>query len=874
MTGTRLDHLRRLQACNSLDFLERAFAFYDESVPFCVEREATAHPAVSLLASPDIVAVRPRFGWGSFGHTPAAGDAIAQIVFTSGTEGRPKAIAITHGNLADVVDRLNRSMAVDDGIREYIGVPVTYSFGLGRARAVSAAGGSVFIPERFDPAEIGRMAAAGDINAVSAVPALWRLILANPDAIGAAGARIRWIEIGSQAMSAAEKIALRRLFPEARIVQHYGLTEASRTTFLQVDSAPEEVLGSVGAPTGAVEVAIGGDGSIRIRGPHVAAGTLADDGTIVKLTDDEGWLVTKDQGRLDGGFLWYEGRLDDQINVAGLKIGAEALEERIRELVNTAPGSFAVGAGSDPLRGEIVLLATVPGLGAPAALIAEAARIALTERGLAAEGVLRTVEAGALPVTETGKIRRRALAELADVAKDRVPKDAAPDEDALDPGQARIAAAWRRVVGDVPINPGDSFYDLGGDSLSAIQIGLTMEAEGYPNATVKGTLEGRSLAELAAQSPAAAPAGLPDLTVRGWSLNLVRGLMVLSVLMSHWGPGVFARLGLEEVTNRFLAPVYRMGTPGFAMVFGIGLGFFLFPNVLRRPAVVRNRLRQSFLLVAAAVMLLALTNGVHLMLVKGALPSAEQTAVLFYGVLTFYAVALVAAFPVLQWIARAKQPYAACLAGTLALWFLYVFLKPLLPPGSLGSPLELLKLLAVQHYSIPRIGGIVLLGCAVGIWYARQPDLRTASAAATGAGAGVAMLALLIGSEPTGFAALADRVGPFYGSIASYVFYGAAVVALLGLAMRIVLRWEERRSPVRLALKGLIVFGALALPVYAFHGMVIPVADILHTSGLPRSVAIAIPMGLFLAGIGWLGFRVWTMYFGGSDPSFERENGD
>ncbi|NHX27178.1 AMP-binding protein, partial [Escherichia coli] len=149
-------------------------------------------------------------------------------------------------NITDTVARLNTAMELDDSVREYVGIPVTYSFGLGRIRAIAAAGGAFYLPERFDPVEIREMLLAGEINAISAVPTLCRLILATPQVIGEAGRHVRWIEIGSQYMSGAEKAAMRDLFPNARIIQHYGLTEASRSTFLDVSAAPEDQLESVG----------------------------------------------------------------------------------------------------------------------------------------------------------------------------------------------------------------------------------------------------------------------------------------------------------------------------------------------------------------------------------------------------------------------------------------------------------------------------------------------------------------------------------------------------------------------------------------------------------------------------------------------------
>lgn len=89
-------------------------------------------------------------------------------------------------------------MGLDATLREYVGAPVTFSFGLGRVRAFSVVDGT------------GR---AGEIKAISTVPSLWRILLAPPGGIATAAAKVRWIEIGSPFRSGKEKAAMQVLYP-------------------------------------------------------------------------------------------------------------------------------------------------------------------------------------------------------------------------------------------------------------------------------------------------------------------------------------------------------------------------------------------------------------------------------------------------------------------------------------------------------------------------------------------------------------------------------------------------------------------------------------------------------------------------------------
>lgn len=821
-------------------------------------------------------------GWGRFDYQLTVSDAPAQIVFSSGTEGRPKAIVLSHRNLADVTQRLNAVMAVDSDIREYLGVPVTYSFGLGRARAVAAAGGAFFLPERFDPLEIRDMLAAGQINAVSAVPSLWRQVLAAPGVISAHGALMRWIEIGSQYMPAADKLALRELFPNARIVQHYGLTEASRSTFLDISAADSRDLESVGPVTGPVRLRITDAGAIAIRGDHIALGVLDEDGLIRPLTDAEGWLTTRDRGEIRDGHLYYLGRLDDQINIGGIKLAAEGLEARIRDLVPAADGHVAVAPVPDPARGEAVLLAIEAPVQDHAALIEEAARLVLTRSGIApgqgADAALKVVHLDQLPRTGSDKIQRRRLPDLWHQARthDAAPTSLpAPD---LSGDETRLAEIWARVIGHMAITPAASFYDLGGDSLSSIRIGLVMESAGLPRSAIRATFEGRSLREVAAlmASPAgggtsvadpgdevamAAPGrDLTDAARRSWAITMARAVMALSVLISHWGPGFFGVLGVEGPAEGVLAVVYRMGTPGFAAIFGIGIGYFMLPGFGGHRVSVLRRIDASFRLVLFGLGLLAAFHLANL-LAAGKPIGGLELAHAFYGVLAYYALMLGTARWWLPALARSGRQMQWLPLLFPLLWLVWKMMPGVLPAHQLQSLLEWPRLMLLAGYNIFKMTAITVLGIAIGLWLSRQMDSHRAARILMLAGGLGMVLPVLTLIEAHGSGIFGSRNSPAFTSLPGLFFYLSVVAFAIGLFLRLLLSWEDLPPALRLPMKILLVIGGLALPIYVFHGLVLPGRDLLVTFGLSGALSMILAMGSFLAVMVWLGRRLWRMYF-------------
>lgn len=506
-------------AANSVGYVESAFSCLERGQVLVAlrardDRERIDIGRVGEIFVPDATPG----GWVQARHQPRTDDTVALLAFTSGTEGRPKAVGLTHRNLGDVVTRLSEVMEITAEIREYVGVPVYHSFGFGRCRTVAAIGGTAFLPASgFNPLEIAGLLKRGEINAISAVPSLWRILLQSETVTPELGARMRWIEIGSQAMSRAEKEALRSLFPRANIVQHYGLTEASRSTFLRIHDAPAEQLDSVGKAIGEVEIQLAGDGRIRIRGPHVT-GRVFQEGTSIDPRDADGFLTTSDLGEIRDGYLHYLGRADDVINCGGLKLSPDLIEARMRELL-PQPGELCVCRVPDSIRGDGILVVVPNAHAATDAELIDAAAAAALELGVNARGATHAMRVDSLPRTATGKVQRRALSQQ--FVDSRAAKAGAREGTARD-----LRSELRAIVAAAAMSDDDTFTSLGGDSLGYIQAGLAIQRHlGY----LPPGWENLPIAELEAMPARNDGGGAIETSV------LVRALAIFGIVLNHSG---------------------------------------------------------------------------------------------------------------------------------------------------------------------------------------------------------------------------------------------------------------------------------------------------------------------------------------------------
>lgn len=562
---------------SSRSYVEHVFALNEQRRTFVsfADEEAAREPvgiAIDGCIVPDAGG-----GWFDQHHALIHDDLPAQVTFTSGTEGKPKGIVLSYRNLADAAERIIDVMALTSEVREYVGIPVTHSFGMARLRVISAVGGKSYLPAKgFDPFELSRMLAAGEVNSLSAVPTLLRILLQRTEVIGEAGKKLRWMEIGSQYMSAAEKKAIRELFPNARIVQHYGLTEASRSTFLTISQAPDDRLESVGHAVGKTEVGISAEGRIRIRGPHVARWRLEGE-ELKALTGPDGWLLTSDLGHMEDGHLYFDGRADDLINTGGVKINPDILEAQINKLLRSE-GKVVVAKVPDALRGEGVLV-----VAESAAMDVERLRKASTEAlkvlGLDVGDALHVKVVESIPHTATGKPLRRLLRDDFVAAQEAAAKAPASGPSA-EPRASNVMEFFQQFFPGSRIDEDASFEALGGDSLGYIQFSMAFEDR---FGSLPSGWESMTVAELQRSIPAHPERSF----LRLESATLTRAFFMICIVALHldtfvysntWGAAYFLFMLAGYSFMRFQWPeISRTGKVG--AVFGTILRIAI-PTVL------------------------------------------------------------------------------------------------------------------------------------------------------------------------------------------------------------------------------------------------------------------------------------------------------
>ncbi len=299
-------------------------------------------------------------------------DALAVLMFTSGTAGAPRAAMLSHGNLlANLEQGRSQTTNIQPSDVVFGVLPLFHIFGLNVVLGLTLArGASVVLVQRFDPSTALDTIRDRGVTVVPGAPPLW-IAFSHFDAAPAdafAGVRL--------ALSGAARLpeeVLRRLQERFGLDVHegYGLTEAAPVVTSSAGMAVKA--GSVGKALAGLEVRLvdekgddvllGDAGEIWVRGPNVFLGYWDDPQQTARVLTPDGWLRTGDIGTADEeGYLYLVDRAKDLIIVSGFNVYPAEVEEVLLEHPGVAEAGV-IGV-AHPHHGEAVKAFVVPAPGA------------------------------------------------------------------------------------------------------------------------------------------------------------------------------------------------------------------------------------------------------------------------------------------------------------------------------------------------------------------------------------------------------------------------------------------------------------------------------------------------------------------------------
>ncbi len=458
------------------------------------------------------------------------GNAVASLIFTSGTTGKPKAVMLSHKNFTNMISMLSSILEMDltDGVLSVLPMHHTFEFSAGFLTPF-ANGTQITYLNELTAEDLSRTIENGHVTGMVGVPALWEMLhrriktrlrergdwiadMADnviefnswirdntPFNLGpivffpihqGMGGKMRYLISGGSALS--EKIQKDLHGLGFTVLEGYGLTESSPV--LTVARPGNKLLkGSVGQPLPGVEVKIdspdeSGVGEVMARGQNIMLGYYNDQEATDSVMQDR-WLRTGDLGRLDeDGNLYIVGRSKDVIiDSNGKNIYPDEIEELYSKFAYIKEMSV-VGMPEDD-GGEKVAALAVPDYEHDIALSRAEVnkKIEVHFREVSATlpffkrvKILR-ITPFELPRTATRKVKRPEVVEMLQILEERAKKKTR----AVIESKGDDNALWiRKIVASVSSRPlsevdlDDRLSDLGFDSLMFVELQAAVEDAG------------------------------------------------------------------------------------------------------------------------------------------------------------------------------------------------------------------------------------------------------------------------------------------------------------------------------------------------------------------------------------------------------------
>ena len=263
----------------------------------------------------------------------------AYLIYTSGTTAEPKGVTVSHSMIEFTTKNIVKVLGYSNSDTDLLPLPLNHSFGLGCIHTSLYVGSTlVLLKNASNLEEILESLKKYKITTLAAIPAtLTKILNFENKKLEDYFSEIRLIITNSTAIPKKTVIQFKEILKKGNLATYYGLTEASRSTFMVFDKNNQREE-SVGKCSPNVEIKIVNKeennlklGDIFIKGENVIKkywNNVEADKNIF-----ENWLKTGDTGYFDNeGYLFLKGRSDEIINVGGEKVMPIEIEQTIKNI--------------------------------------------------------------------------------------------------------------------------------------------------------------------------------------------------------------------------------------------------------------------------------------------------------------------------------------------------------------------------------------------------------------------------------------------------------------------------------------------------------------------------------------------------------------
>ena len=342
-------------------------------------------------------------GGGTPYHCDVDGDDVSDVIFTSGTTGRPKGAMMNHRQTLRAYEEWATLADLREGDRYLMINPYFHTFGLKAGLVASFLRGATMLPLAiFDVDRVVELVERERITMLPGPPTLYHSLLTVDDK-----SRLATLRAGVTGAADIPVELVRRIrdeLPFQTLMTGYGLTEAGNVTLSRPGDTAVDVATTAGLPCEEVEVRIADDGEVLVRGYNVMRGYLDDPIATAEAIDADGFLHTGDLGEFtETGRLRIVGRKKDMFIVGGFNAYPAEIEGFLLE--HPAVAQAAVIGVPDDRLGQVGKAFVV--LKAP---VTAEELITWSRDRMAGFKVPRSVEfLDELPLNATGKVMKDQL---------------------------------------------------------------------------------------------------------------------------------------------------------------------------------------------------------------------------------------------------------------------------------------------------------------------------------------------------------------------------------------------------------------------------------------------------------------------------------